>query len=303
MTMPLYRNFTTRQALDEQYDVEKTVPDFGEYVSYYVENSARARQQLTCSLDVRYGAAEEETVDIFYPSDDAIDGLKPAVFFIHGGFWKATTSKEWSFVAQGLAKLGVVTVVENYTLCPKVSVAEIIEQHRAAYAYIWMNAARFGIDRNRIVLVGHSVGGHGVAELLATHAWGEYGLTPTPYKAAIAVSGLFDVRPIPHTFAGPILGLSVSDAESLSPYLRISNNRVPLQVVVGTQETDEFIRQSLDYISTCAEQGWEVEKYIPAKNHFDILDEFFHGEGVMIDYLCHHLALTRAEHANASEDC
>ncbi|MGJ3439466.1 alpha/beta hydrolase [Pseudomonas sp. Je.1.5.c] len=303
MTTPLYRNFTTRQALDEQYDVEQTVPDFGQYVSHYVESSAIAREQLTCSLDIRYGASVEETVDIFYPSDATASVLKPAVFFIHGGFWKATTSKEWSFVAQGLAKLGVVTVVENYTLCPKVSVAEIIRQHRAAYAYVWNNAARFGIDRNRIVLVGHSVGGHGVAELLATQLWGDYGLAPTPYKAAIAVSGLFDVRPIPHTFAGPILGLSVSDAESLSPYLRISNNRVPLQVVVGEQETDEFIRQSLDYITACSEQGWEVEKYIAEKNHFDILDEFFHGEGVMIDYLCHHLALTTPENANVREDC
>lgn len=294
MTLPLYRNFTTRQQLDEQYDVERSVPDFSIYVRGYIETSARTRSEVQCLLDIPYGVKADQTLDIFYPGATTDPDLKPAVFFVHGGFWKATTSKEWSFVAAGLSKLGIVTVVEDYTLCPNCSVTEIVEEHKGAYSFLWKNAAHFGIDRNRIILVGHSVGGHGVAELLSTD-WRAYDMPRLPYAGAIAVSGLFDVRPIPHTFAGPILGLTADAAKSLSTNLRVTRNYVPLMVVVGNQEPSEFIRQSVDYAEVCAEIGWDVETNMVEKNHFDILDEFFHGEGSMVDYLCRRLGVQGAK--------
>lgn len=294
MSLPLYRNFTTQQQLDEQYDVERSVPDFGMYVKKYIETSARTRNKVQCLLDIPYGAKAGQTLDVFYPGAPTDPKLKPAVFFVHGGFWKATTSKEWSFVAAGLSKLGIVTVVENYTLCPNCSVAEIVEEHKGAYSFLWKNAEHFGIDRNRIMLVGHSVGGHGVAELLSTD-WRKHDMPRLPYVGAIAVSGLFDVRPIPHTFAGPTLGLTADAAKSLSTNLRVTKNYVPLMVVVGNQEPYEFIRQSVDYAEVCSEKGWGVEINMVEKNHFDILDEFFHGEGSMVDYLCRRLEVQGAK--------
>lgn len=290
MPKKLYRNFTNADEIDKQYDVEATVPDFGEYVSHFVNNSEYARNILNCTLDVQYGPTIDETLDVFYPSkNDKSSELRPAVFFIHGGYWKATTSKEWSYVARGLAKLGVVTAVENYSLCPKVSVAEIIRQHRSAFSYFWHNAESLGVDRNKIMIAGHSVGGHGVAHLLSSDWHGEYGMPRTPYTAAIAVSGLFDVRPIPHTLANPILKITPEDAISLTPVLTENHGKVPLLITVGTDETEEFIRQSKDFASACEENNWSVDQKTLDRNHFNILDEFIEGEGEMIDYIKHHL--------------
>ena len=40
----LYRDFTTQEAIDEQYEIERTVPDMTPYVEYYVGNSEATRR-------------------------------------------------------------------------------------------------------------------------------------------------------------------------------------------------------------------------------------------------------------------
>ena len=173
--MALYREFTTVDELTEQYDIEATVPDFGAYAADYVARSAATRAALRGTLDVRYGATLSETFDVLPGRSDG-GGLQPALFFVHGGYWKATDAKVWSYVADGMAPHGVTTVVENYALAPAVTVAEIVRQHRAAFAHLHRNVEEFGVDRSRIVIAGHSAGGHGIGALLATDWVGEYGL-------------------------------------------------------------------------------------------------------------------------------
>ena len=164
MPAPLYRDFTTVEEITALYDIEATVPDFGAYAADYVARSAATRERLRGVLDVRFGPTLAETLDAF-PGGD---GARPTVFFVHGGYWKATDSKVWSYVADGLAPHGVTTVVSNYALAPQVSVAEIVRQHRAAFATVWQRAEELGVDRDNIVIAGHSAGGHAVAALLAT---------------------------------------------------------------------------------------------------------------------------------------
>ena len=76
--------------------------------------SALARQTLRCVLDVPYGPTLAETLDIF-PADAP---NAPVFVFLHGGYWRAFSSKEFSCVALGLQPLGITTVVVNYALCP-----------------------------------------------------------------------------------------------------------------------------------------------------------------------------------------
>jgi len=169
--------------------------------------------------------------------------------------------------------------VENYALCPSVSISEIVRQHRAAFSYIWRNAERFGIDRQRIVLIGHSAGAHGVAELLGTDWAEEYGLPAQPYVGAVAVSGVYDLRPLVHTFLAPTLDLSAARAEALSPQLRIPAHLPPLLLPYGLQEPAEFQRQTIDYAAACSATSDKVELLALAFDHFNILDELAEGKG------------------------
>jgi arylformamidase len=105
-----------------------------------VEAAQRARDTLPCHLDVPYGPTLAETLDIFPASQPNA----PVFVFIHGGYWRAYTSKEFSGVALGLHALGITTVVINYALCPSVSLDEITRQARASVAWVLRNIATYG---------------------------------------------------------------------------------------------------------------------------------------------------------------
>ena len=277
--MPLYRDFTTVEELDAQYDIEASVPDFGMYVEQFIARSAAARAGIAAELDVPYGPTLAETFDVFPGAGPAPAAGRPALLFVHGGYWKVTTSKEWSYVATGLVERGVTVVVENYALCPGVTVREIVRQHRAAFTRLYRDAATFGVDRSRIVVAGHSAGGHAVASLVGTDWAGEYGLPAAPIAGVVGVSGVYDLRPLPRTFLAPYLGLDAGEAVALSPQLHLPATLPPTVIAHGTAETDEFVRQSCDYAASLQAAGFPVEAMALPRNHFDVLDDLADADG------------------------
>lgn len=281
MTTSSFFGYANYDELNAQYDIEATIPDFGAFVNHIVSASAEARATLTTHLDVRFGPTLAETYDVFFPTNGNAAGNAPALFFVHGGFWKATTSKEWSYVAKGLCEMGFVVIVESYALRPEVTISEIVRQHRAAFAHFWTHAEEYGVDKDRIVVAGHSAGGHAVAALLDTKWDTLYGLPAEPIKAGIPVSGLFDLRPLQQTSFGPILGMSDADAVALSPLLSLPISQRISAVIYGTQETDEFERQSKDFASALLKETHAVEVIPLAHNHFTILDELADKHGAI----------------------
>ena len=278
---PLYRDFATVTDLEKLYDIEATVPDFGAYAQDYVAKSAAYREQATATLDVRYGPTLEETYDVFFPSDIERRGPCPALFFIHGGYWRATTSKVWSYIAKGLTQRGYVVVIENYALCPAVTISEIMRQHRAAYAHFYAHLEEYGVDADRIVIGGHSAGGHGVATLLTTDWSGDYGLPAVPYAGALAVSSLVDLRPLRYIFVNADLRLDASSASELSLHDRIPDHVPPTVIAYGSKETPEFERQSEDYAACFVQRGHRPDVHRLDNNHFDILNELADSEGLL----------------------
>ncbi len=267
----LYRGFATQAEIDRQYDVEGSVPDFGIYVKYFLENSERIRDQLDPTLDVPYGPTASEHVDI-YRADRADASIH---MFIHGGYWHSLSSKEFSLVAEGLVKAGVTVAIVNYALCPKVTITEIARQNRAAVAWLYRNAAGFGGNRERIYVSGHSSGGHLTAMLMATDWRGEYGLPADVVKGGCAISGLFDLAPFPHSWLQPKLGLTAEEVDRMSPINHIPERAGPLLVTVGGDESEEFHRQSQEFLAAWNANGLDgrfVE--LPGRNHFTVLEEY-----------------------------
>ena len=128
--MKLYRDFISQEAIDSEYNIELAVGDMGPYVEWFVGGSARARAELACVLDVPFGPTRDETLDIFPASRPNA----PVLLFVHGGYWRMLSSKEFSLVARGPVAHDVTVVISNYSLCPKVSIAEITRQSRATVA-------------------------------------------------------------------------------------------------------------------------------------------------------------------------
>ncbi len=286
----LYRNFRTRAEIDAQYDVEASVDDFGAYVDFFLSNSERVRRQLEPLLDIPYGATAAEHIDI-YP---ARAPNAPLHMFIHGGYWHSLSSKEFSFVAEGLVEAGVAVAVLNYDLCPNVTITEIVRQSRAAVKWLHANARRYGCDPDRISVSGHSAGGHLTAMLMAADWAGAYGLPRDVVKGGCAISGLFDLAPFEHSWLQPKLRLNPEEIGRNSPILHIPPAAGPLIVTLGGDETAEFHRQSQDFLAAWTRAGLQGTYLdLPGANHFTVLEGYMDPHSPLCAAILRQIAETR----------
>ncbi|MFH2045771.1 MAG: alpha/beta hydrolase [Pseudomonadota bacterium] len=267
--MKLYRNFTSQEEIDYQYNVAVTEPDIQSYVEMFIGGSEKARKELDCILDVRFGPTVDETVDIF----PAKQPDAPIIVYIHGGYWHSLSSKEFSVVATGPNAHGFTVVLPNYSLCPKVTITEITRQNRAFIAWLYRNARKFNGNPERIFVCGHSAGGHQVGMLAATDWPGEYGLPENIIKGGIPISGLFDLFPFRYSWLQPKLQLSSEVIQQQSPLFNIPAKGPPLLISVGEKESAEFHRQAADYLTAWRAQNLYGELFVqPNKNHFTSIE-------------------------------
>lgn len=110
--------------------------------------------------DVVYGSANNTPLklDIWYPRDNATP--TPTLVYIHGGGW-IFGSKEGS-VYQFLPYLekGWRVVNVEYRMAGNSLAPGSVEDTRCALRWIYRNAKQWNFDTSKIVLTGHSAGGH-----------------------------------------------------------------------------------------------------------------------------------------------
>src|SRR3954469_12237199 len=166
-----------------EYNNRARVPEHPALIAGW-ERDAKAWRERQAFRTICYGPGARRRIDLF-PSR----GEGDLVVFIHGGYWQALDRSFFSHLAAGLNAHGIGVAIPSYDLCPQVSVDDIIGQMRMAGREL----ARLG---RRLVVSGHSAGGHLAACLMAT---GWRSIDPTlpedVVKAAYAISGLFDLAP------------------------------------------------------------------------------------------------------------
>ena len=256
---------------DAQYNASLSVSDPAAQMQHYVQCAERARSTLSCVLDVPYGASAAETLDIF----PAAAAGAPVFVFIHGGYWRALSSKDFSGVALGLQPLGITTVLVNYALCPQVDLDEITRQARSALAWVLRHIGEHGGDPSRVAVGGHSAGAHLSAMCLQTDWAGVYGLAQDPLKAALLVSGLYDLEPLRKSYLQPVIRLDDGLIQRNSPAHHVHPCSTPVWVSWGAEETTEFARQSQLYHDAWRTAGNTGElASLPMANHFTAIHGF-----------------------------
>ena len=265
----IYRDFATQEELDRAYDVESSVPDFMVYADLYVRQSAQARRDLQMRANVAFGPTRGEYADIF----PARRPNAPVLIFIHGGYWRMLTAKEFSFVAGGFLPHEVTVVVANYDLCPKVTISEISRQMRALVTWTARNIRAFNGDPDAISVCGHSAGAH-LTAMCALTDWSDYGLADGIIRAIVPISGLFDLEPISRTFLQPDLRISERDIAEASPQRLI--RKVPPRMLLsyGSDEPPEFARHSETFLAAWKAKGNQAETFsLPGRNHFSAITD------------------------------
>lgn len=228
--------------LDKEYNPRSQIPEFADFFVRWKQDAQKTRESLPVRLDLAYGATPAETLD-FFPASKA---GAPLLIFIHGGYWRVLDKADFSWIAPPYVAAGISVAVLNYALVPKTPMSEIVNQVRRACAWLFGNAPTLGIDRDRIFCSGHSAGGHLTGMMLATDWPALSAALPKRLLAgALAVSGVFDLRPLTHAnFLRRDLGLDEAAARAISPAFLTLHNDAPLWRAVGALESGEFHRQS-----------------------------------------------------------
>lgn len=190
------------------------------------------------------------------------------VVYIHGGYWQWNDRTGFAFIAQALNAGGIDAALPSYSLSPTASVTDIVAELRLCLATIW---ERTGIHP---LVVGHSAGGHLAAAMVATDWSGMSGVPADLVRAAVSISGLFDLRPLLTTSMNEVLGLDGDSARAASPRLWPAPppDRT-LLAAVGEAESAEFRRQSRDIVEHWGRGGMHTEYLeIEGANHYAVLD-------------------------------
>jgi arylformamidase len=278
---------TTRDAaaLDTLYNNRLLVPKCMDILQRWTQDSASVRQSVDCKLDVAYGRDNKEKLDIFPCTSSKTTSYKavPVLIFIHGGYWRSLDKSDQSFLAPAFtqsSKQGSCVVIPNYSLCPVVTVSDIVLQLVKAVAWVYKNIDKYGGDPKRITVAGHSAGGHLVAMLLSC-LWSKLDATlPNDVvKNALSISGLFEMEtPMHSPYLQDSLHLTAAEVKRISPAWMPAPKQGKLYSVVGGDESPEFLRHNQLIQDAWGRQTVPVSEQLPGLNHFTVLESLCQPE-------------------------
>ncbi len=276
--MELYKGMDAA-TLEAQYNLGALRPDLPEVQKRWLERAAAHVAASRALVDLRYCEGERERFD-FLPGGDASG---PLLVYIHGGYWQRGDKNLYSWIAEAFGRHGVSVALPNYDLTPNVRIGQIAPQLRRAMAHLWHEAQALGFSRDRMHVMGHSAGGHLTAMMMATR-WDEIdpALPTGLFRAAVPISGLFELEPLVHTTinAGPRMDVAEARAESPCNIPPVTD--APQLVVAGAAEPAELIRQSDDHAARIRTATRSVERYnVPDADHFDELEPLAQEDSVL----------------------
>lgn len=248
------------------YDNSTTVLDEELILNKFKLSSQKIYEKIPCVRDIEYSFnSNSRTLDWFYQAVS----YKETVVFIHGGYWQYCHKADFAFIVESLYENGHDVILVGYGLAPENSISSICDDINRALDFIQNRLYELGRESDGCILVGHSAGAH-----LATYC-NQHRLV----KKVVAISGIYDLRPIIDTKFNHALNLSDEEVDKYS--VRKENIIKKTMLLYGENELEEIKNQSIllgsekdiNYIDC-----YEVSKV----NHFDILNNIFSKANVKL---------------------
>jgi acetyl esterase/lipase len=157
----------------------------------------------------------------------------PCVVVMPGGSWQRSDRRKFTALNLHLASRGHSIAVVEYRTAPEFRFPAALKDVRRAVAYLKENAANFGVDPARFVLLGRSAGAQ--LALLEAYAGGDESI-----RGVVSFYGPTD---LPYAYAHPT-----------NP--RVANIRRLLEDYLGSspEEEDEAYREAspINFVSSCS---------------------------------------------------
>ena len=275
--MQVFRHYT-QDELELQYDSAARSPQLtalrDQRAARVDAEAAHIRRTAKARLDVPYGTHAREKIDVYQPDKAQTNPSGgPLIAFIHGGYWKQRSKDEFGWMAPAFTARGIAFASIGYPLCPEVGIGDIVGAVRRALVHLSREAGGLGFDAARIHVAGHSAGGH-LAAMLATTDFAAFGAAPDLVKSATCESGLYDLEPLRLVKVNHDLRIAPRDVEPLSPVGLAPRPHVKINLTVGDQEAEEFVRNTKELGRAWKQRGADVtEVAAPGLHHFNVLDD------------------------------
>jgi arylformamidase len=243
----------------DPFRIRGHVAEFDTIVEEIKTRSASTREKLRMT-SISYGDDVSETLDIFYP-EGACDGL-PVHMFIHGGYWRMFSKRDYSYVADTITDAGAIAIIVDYALMPTARMKLLIEQVRQAKQWVLGHIGSHGGDPSRFTVSGHSAGAH-LASFLFHRSTARSGVS-----AAFLLGGLYDLKPLQSSFLSSEIAITDQEVADFSPKTHSYDPSCHAVVVVGAEETLPFHQQADIFAAILRQQGLSVAtEKLEGSNH------------------------------------
>lgn len=250
-----------------------------------------AERPAPADARIAYGSDPNQFGDLRLPGDagsKAQNRGTPVVVFIHGGFWRAQYDlTHVGHAAIALTEAGLATWSIEYRRLgnPGGGWPGTFNDVGAAVDHLREIAPRYGLDLDRVVVMGHSAGGHLAAWAAARHRIppGDplYSDTPLRVKAAVPLAGVVDLRlgweldlsdGVTAEFIGGTPPLWPHRYATASP-IEMLPTGVPHRLIHGTDDPNVPYSVSERYVEAACERGDDAHLItLPGAGHFEVID-------------------------------
>jgi acetyl esterase/lipase len=110
--------------------------------------------------NIVYGVVEGHELKLDVTTAGPRSQVRPTLIYIHGGGWAGGSKEQYAwfplpFIARGMNLVNVEYRVSTVSLAPAA-----VEDCRCALRWVYRHAGEYGFDTTKLVLDGHSAGGH-----------------------------------------------------------------------------------------------------------------------------------------------
>jgi arylformamidase len=240
---------------DEAYANSTYIPDGESYYARWAGQAAAFRAtHADAELSVPYGAGVRQSYDFFQVSGPA----KGTVVFVHGGYWMASSPRDFSHLAAGAVSAGYACAMPSYTLAPDARITDITLEIAAAIGAIARRTT------GPIYLTGHSAGGHLVARMACVDMAADWSRR---VARIMAISPIGDLAPLMETSMNEVLGIDPAEALAQSP-VHLARQNMAVTAWVGGAERPAFLDQA-QWLGA----AWDCDVTIEAQmHHFDVIE-------------------------------
>jgi arylformamidase len=270
----MLRTISAHDYFEQQYALRKSLPSFGADVAEWEALSADHHFAGHVPQVERYGAHPRQTLELFKARPGEVgQGL---AIFLHGGFWRAMQREQFRFMAAPFLRRGFDCAVAEYRLMPEFRLGDLVDDTLSGLSWLADNAARLKLAGPWLI-AGHSAGAH--LALYASMAARRNGL-PFGNAPLLLLSGVYDIHSVAPTSLGDETRVTPEEVTAWSVTSGASLDGQKAVFVVGSAETDGFLRQTLFGAQQLCRKGEDDVLIVEGANHLTLLTQFARDDGL-----------------------